>query len=124
MSWLNDFRFGPMSRIVFGVGKAREAGSIARELDGSVALVMTDAVLYRLGLTEITISTRTFGPGEARLGPLELKLSEATRLRRLARQAKYKEDQRQLVLPIAPKEEPASFLVSFLRELIPVGSAP
>ena len=29
MSWLNDFKFGPMSRIVFGVGKAKEAGSIA-----------------------------------------------------------------------------------------------
>jgi transcription-repair coupling factor (superfamily II helicase) len=82
------------------------------------------AECHRLGLTEVTISTRSFGPGEARLGPLELKLSEATRLRRLARQAKYKEEQRQLVLPIPTKEEPASFLVNFLRELIPVGSAP
>ena len=27
MSWLDDFRFGPMSRIVFGVGKAKEATS-------------------------------------------------------------------------------------------------
>lgn len=51
MSWLNDFRFGPMSRIVFGVGKAREAGALARELEGSAALVMTDAGLHRLGLT-------------------------------------------------------------------------
>ncbi len=51
MSWLNDFRFGPMSRIVFGVGKAREAGSIARELEGTAALVMTDAAVHRLGLT-------------------------------------------------------------------------
>ena len=72
----------------------------------------------------MTISTRSFGPGEARLGPVELKLSEATRLRRLARQAKYKEEQRQLVVPVPPKEEPAAFLVNFLRELIPVGSAP
>lgn len=52
MSWLNDFRFGPMARIVFGVGKAKEAGSIARELEGTAALVMTDGVLHRLGLTE------------------------------------------------------------------------
>ena len=52
MSWLHDFRFGPMSRIVFGVGKAREAGAIARELEGTAALVMTDAGLYRLGLTQ------------------------------------------------------------------------
>ena len=37
MNWLNDFRFGPMSRIVFGVGKAREAGALARELEGQAA---------------------------------------------------------------------------------------
>jgi transcription-repair coupling factor (superfamily II helicase) len=91
------------------------------------------AECHRLGLTEVTISTRSFGPGEARLGPLELKLSEATRLRRLARQAKYKEEQRQLVVPLptsgrggaqGSRQEPASFLVNFLRELIPVGSPP
>src|SRR5262245_58205537 len=40
-----------MSRIVFGVGKAKEAGSIARELGGRTALLMTDAGLYRLGRT-------------------------------------------------------------------------
>jgi transcription-repair coupling factor (superfamily II helicase) len=82
------------------------------------------AECHRLGITEISISTRSFGPGEARLGPLELKLSESTRLRRLARDAKYKEDQRQLVLPIPRKAEPSEFLVAFLRELIPVGSVP
>lgn len=52
MSWLKNFQFGAMSRVVFGPGKAREAGAIARELNGSAALVMTDAGLYRLGLTE------------------------------------------------------------------------
>src|SRR4051794_20729231 len=52
VSWLNDFRFGPMSRIVFGVGKAKEAGAIAHELEGTAALVMTDAGLHRLGLTQ------------------------------------------------------------------------
>jgi alcohol dehydrogenase class IV len=52
MSGLNDFSFGPMARIVFGVGKAKEAGSIAKGLGGSAALLMTDAGLYKLGLTE------------------------------------------------------------------------
>jgi alcohol dehydrogenase class IV len=51
MSWLNDFQFGAMSRIVFGVGKARSAGPLARELNGRAALVMTDAGLHKLGLT-------------------------------------------------------------------------
>jgi choline dehydrogenase len=52
MSWLSDFRFGPMARVEFGVGKAKAAGAIARELNGTAALVMTDPGLYRLGLTQ------------------------------------------------------------------------
>ena len=64
MSWLNDFRFGPMTRIVFGVGKAREAGSIAKELEGRAALLMTDALIHKLGLTEtIEASLREAGVG-------------------------------------------------------------
>ena len=51
--------------------------------------------------------------------PLELKLSQTTRLRRLARDAIYKEDARQLVVPIPRRREPAEFLVEFLRELVP-----
>jgi alcohol dehydrogenase class IV len=50
VNWLDDFQFGPMSRVVFGAGRAREAGQIARELDGTTALVMTDPVLHRLAL--------------------------------------------------------------------------
>src|SRR5579859_1194574 len=41
-----------MARVVFGNGRAREAGQIARELNGTSALVMTDPMLHRLGLTE------------------------------------------------------------------------
>jgi alcohol dehydrogenase len=41
-----------MSRIVFGPGKARAIGEIVREQKGTAALVMTDPVLHRLGLTE------------------------------------------------------------------------
>jgi alcohol dehydrogenase len=52
VGWLNDFQFGAMSRIVFGPGTAKQAGPIAREYKGTAALVMTDPVLYRLGLTE------------------------------------------------------------------------
>ena len=62
MNWLSDFRFGPMAQVVFGVGKAKEAGSIARDLGGGAALVMTDAALARLGLTRpIEASLREAG---------------------------------------------------------------
>jgi choline dehydrogenase len=64
MDWLQGFRFGPMARIEFGVGKASQAGALARELGGAVALVMTDAGLYRLGLTSgIEASLRDAGVG-------------------------------------------------------------
>jgi len=72
------------------------------------------AECHRLGLTELTVLS-----AQARLGPLELKLSESTRLRRLAREAIYKEDLRQLVVPIPRAAEPAAYLVGFLRQLIP-----
>jgi hypothetical protein len=43
------------------------------------------------------------------------------RLKRLSRTALYKDDTEQLVLPIPRGAAPASFLVGFLRELIPAG---
>lgn len=52
VNWQHDFEFGPMARVVFGAGKAEQAGDIARELRGSAALVMTDPAIHRLGLTE------------------------------------------------------------------------
>ena len=52
MNWSADFEFGPMARVVFGAGRAKEAGRITRELNGTAALVMTDPTLHRLGITE------------------------------------------------------------------------
>ena len=42
------------------------------------------------------------------------------RLKRLARDAIFKEDQRQLVVRIPRNKDPAAFLVAFLRELMPL----
>ena len=73
----------------------------------------------RLGITDMQITV-----SQARLSPIELKLSESMRLKRLARDAILKEDQRQLVVSIprtkgGASKDPATFLVGFLRELIP-----
>jgi len=95
------------------------------------------AECHRLGLRDLSIqmpSQQSGGPGEARLAPLELKLSQSTRLRRLSRDAKYKEDLQQLVVPVprnrrnpdgpgTVRVDPAEFLVGFLRELIPPAPA-
>jgi transcription-repair coupling factor (superfamily II helicase) len=56
---------------------------------------------------------------QARLGPIDLKTSEELRLRRLSRDALYKSEQQQLVIPLRRGVEPAAFLVGFLRELVP-----
>ena len=69
---------------------------------------------HRLHLKDVSIQS-----GAARLAPLELRVSEGLRLKRLARTAIYKDDLEQLVLPIPRGQAPAEFLVKFLRELIP-----
>jgi hypothetical protein len=56
---------------------------------------------------------------QARLGPLGLKFSEEMRLRRLSRDAIYKEDQQQVVVPIKRGADPALFLTGFLQQLVP-----
>ena len=77
------------------------------------------AQCHRLGLRDIQIS-----PNDAKLAPIELKLSETMRLRRLSKGAKYKEDLGQLVVPLprrnpdGTKAEPSAYLVKFLRELV------
>jgi transcription-repair coupling factor (superfamily II helicase) len=57
------------------------------------------------------------------MAPLELKVSESLRLKRIARAAIVKEDIRQLVVPIPRGQDPATFLVAFLDELIPAPPA-
>jgi transcription-repair coupling factor (superfamily II helicase) len=72
------------------------------------------AECHRLGLRDVQIVGN-----QARLGPLDLKTSEELRLRRLSRDALYKTEQQQLVVPLRRGQEPAPFLVNFLRELRP-----
>jgi transcription-repair coupling factor (superfamily II helicase) len=70
---------------------------------------------HRLGLKEMTLLGTS-----ARMSPLELRTSESMRLRRLARDAIYKEDQKQLVVPLKKNIDPALQLVTLLRDLVPV----
>jgi transcription-repair coupling factor (superfamily II helicase) len=70
---------------------------------------------HRLGLTEMVISE-----AQARISPTSLKVSETARLRRLSRDAIYKEAIQQLVVPIPRQAEAAPYILEFLRELFPV----
>jgi transcription-repair coupling factor (superfamily II helicase) len=78
------------------------------------------AECHRLGIVDMQITGTKSQGGQARLSPIELKLSESMRLRRLSKGAILKEDQRQLVVPIPRGQDPARFLVNLLTELIPV----
>jgi transcription-repair coupling factor (superfamily II helicase) len=77
------------------------------------------AECHRLGITDMQITGSKGQGGQARLSPLELKLSETMRLKRIAKGAIVKEDSKQLVVPIPRGQDPATFLVAFLDELIP-----
>jgi transcription-repair coupling factor (superfamily II helicase) len=73
----------------------------------------------RLGIREVTVAR-----GVARISPLRLKVSEQMRLKRLVREAVYKEDQRQVVVPVRAPEGVAGGLVALLRQLVPDQTAP
>jgi transcription-repair coupling factor (superfamily II helicase) len=86
--------------------------------DPAEALLMVGrlrAECGRLGIVDMQITTE-----QARLAPIDLKLSAATRLKRLSKGAIHKEDLRQLVVPIPRGRDAATFLVGFLQELLPI----
>ena len=93
-------------------------GPVPTPADELLTVAALRGECHRLGLRDVQIVG-----GAARLGPLELKVSETMRLKRLSRTAIYKEDAGQLVVPIARGVEPATFLVGFLRELVPTADA-
>ena len=79
------------------------------------------AECHRLDIVDMQITGSKRDGGQARLSPIDLKLSESMRLKRLSKGALHKEDQRQLVVPVPRGQDPAAFLVGFLDQLIPPG---
>ncbi|MFN3255523.1 MAG: transcription-repair coupling factor [Ilumatobacter sp.] len=73
------------------------------------------AECHRLGITDLQITS-----SDARIQPIELKMSATLRLRRLSKGAKYKDDLSQLVVPLPRGKDAATYLVGFLRDLVPV----
>jgi transcription-repair coupling factor (superfamily II helicase) len=78
------------------------------------------AECVRAGVREVAVTPNRTGPGSvARIAPLALRTSATIRLRRLARDAVYKEELRQLVVPLSRGTDPASALRDLLGELVP-----
>ena len=78
------------------------------------------AECVRIGVREVTATSNRTRPGwQARISPIQLRASAAVRLRRLAKDAVYKEEQGQLVVPIRSGIDVAEALTTLLSELVP-----
>ncbi len=67
------------------------------------------------GVREITVAKNV-----ARISPIELLTSKQVRLQRLYPKSVWKQDLRQLVVPVPPKTDSSQFLIELLHELVPV----
>ncbi len=89
-------------------------GPVPEPAERLLTIGMLRAQCHRVGIRDVSITGN-----QARLGPLHLRASETMRLRRLARDAIYKEEAGQLVVPLRRGEDPAQRLVTLLTELVP-----
>jgi transcription-repair coupling factor (superfamily II helicase) len=98
-------------------------GPIPPPAEALLRVARLRACCHRLGITEVQITSE-----QAKLSPIQLKLSSATRLKRLSKNARYREETGQLLIPlvrgIGKAPEPAGFLVDLLNELVPPESDP
>ncbi len=88
-------------------------GPVPPPAEALLGVARLRAECHRTGIRDVTITGT-----QARVAPLALRTSEVMRLRRLARQAIYKEDTGQVVVPLPRGADPAPFLVGFLQELV------
>ncbi|HEV3352101.1 MAG TPA: transcription-repair coupling factor [Acidimicrobiales bacterium] len=89
-------------------------GAVPPRAEALLAVARLRAECVRAGVREATVAK-----GTARLAPLVLPTSRRIRLQRLYKEAVYKEDLEQLVLPLPRGTDPAPYLVEVLRELVP-----
>ena len=69
---------------------------------------------HRVGIREVIVTSR-----DVRVSPIHLRTSESMRLKRLVRDAIYKEDAGQLVLPLKRGQDVVTGLITLLRQLVP-----
>jgi transcription-repair coupling factor (superfamily II helicase) len=89
-------------------------GPIPEPAQTLLSVARLRAQCHRLGLLEIVVSQ-----DRVRLAPVNLKVSESARLRRLSRDAIHKEAVQQLIVPVPRDAEPVPFVLQFLLDLFP-----
>ncbi|HUI02530.1 MAG TPA: transcription-repair coupling factor [Acidimicrobiales bacterium] len=97
--------------------------------EGLLAVARLRVQCLRTGVREVSATPARAQGGPlrrgvtARLAPLDLPASARVRLRRLRPEAIFKEDVRQLIVPLRPDEAPVETLTGLLGELVPVPGA-
>ena len=97
-------------------------GPIPAPAEALLSVARLRAECARTGVREVIIASAPAGSAArrtARLSPLHLKTSQRVRLTRLWRDALYKEDLAQLVVPLQSSTDAADRLVALLTELVP-----
>lgn len=91
-------------------------GPVPDPAQNLLSLARLRAVCHQRGITEITILRNTI----AKIAPMELRISEQTRLKRLSRKGLYKEDAEELHVPVKVGNTLVAELIGFLTELRPL----
>ena len=91
-------------------------GPLPRPAEALLAVGQLRAECVRTGVREVNVARDVI-----RLSPLVLKTSQTIRLKRLFPRAVYKEDLRQLVVPMVRGAEPVDAVLALLATLVPPG---
>ena len=94
-------------------------GPIPDPATNLLALARLRAACHQRAIGEISVLRNT----TAKIAPLDLRMSEQTRLKRLSRGAIYKPDAEELHLPVKPGPKLVDQLIDFLEELRPIENA-
>jgi transcription-repair coupling factor (superfamily II helicase) len=95
-------------------------GPVPAPADALLRVARLRAEAARIGIKEIVVTKNQTSQGfQARIAPLRLKASAAVRLKRLSPSSIFKEELRQVVVPLSKQVDPADALVTLLGELVP-----
>ena len=93
-------------------------GPLPPPAEALIRVARLRAECVRLGIREVTVARNVI-----RLSPLALKTSAQIRLQRLSRDAVYKEDLGQLVVPVMRGADPLTAVLTLLDQLLPAEPA-
>jgi transcription-repair coupling factor (superfamily II helicase) len=89
-------------------------GPLPPPAEALIAVARLRAECVRTGIREVTVARNVI-----RMSPVVLKLSAQIRLQRLSRDAVYKEDLNQLVVPVMRGADPVTAVLALIGQLLP-----